>query len=139
MVSLQRAKGILVEDYKLDTINSIENFLNKNTSNKDYVLFYPYHPLFYFLFDRKNPSKDSIYFVRAWRFYDDEKIIEEIKQKYVSGTEDELDGISVEFPEWRFNVRMSNTEPLLRLNVESRGDKNLMKKKLQELLDFIRR
>lgn len=81
MVSLQRAKGILVEDYKLDTINSIENFLNKNTSNKDYVLFYPYHPLFYFLFDRKNPSKDSIYFVRAWRFYDDEKIIEEIKQK----------------------------------------------------------
>ena len=65
--------------------------------------------------------------------------IEEIKQKYVSGTEDELDGISVEFPEWRFNVRMSNTEPLLRLNVESRGDKNLMKKKFQELLDFIRR
>ncbi|MEK7551603.1 MAG: hypothetical protein AAB532_03305 [Patescibacteria group bacterium] len=81
VVNLQRAKGILVENYRLETINSIEKFLNENTSNKDYVLFYPFNPLFYFIFDRKNPSKDSIYYVRAWRFYDDERIIEEIKQK----------------------------------------------------------
>lgn len=81
VVNLQRAKGILVEDYRLEMINLIEKFLNENTSNKDYVLFYPYNPLFYFIFDRKNPSKDSIYYVRAWRFNDDEKIIEEIKQR----------------------------------------------------------
>jgi phosphomannomutase/phosphomannomutase/phosphoglucomutase len=35
---------------------------------------------------------------------------------------DETDGISMEFADWRFNLRMSNTEPLLRLNVEARGD-----------------
>lgn len=64
--------------------------------------------------------------------------IEEIKRKYSSGTQNELDGISVEFPDWRFNVRMSNTEPLLRLNVETRADEKLMKIKTQELLDFIR-
>ncbi|MEW5842952.1 MAG: phosphomannomutase [Bacteroidota bacterium] len=64
--------------------------------------------------------------------------IEEIKQKFSSGTQNELDGISVEFPDWRFNVRMSNTEPLLRLNVETKSDEKLMKIKMQELLDFIR-
>lgn len=35
---------------------------------------------------------------------------------------DRTDGVSVEFPHWRFNLRGSNTEPLLRLNVETRGD-----------------
>jgi len=64
--------------------------------------------------------------------------IEELKRKYSSGTQGELDGISVEFPDWRFNVRMSNTEPLLRLNVEARRDEKLMKIKTQELLDFIK-
>lgn len=48
-----------------------------------------------------------------------------------------IDGLSVEFEQWRFNVRMSNTEPLLRLNVESRCDAELMKRKTQELLALI--
>ncbi|EON91721.1 phosphomannomutase [Marinobacter lipolyticus SM19] len=46
-----------------------------------------------------------------------------------------VDGLSVEFERWRFNLRMSNTEPLVRLNVESRGDIALMKEKTAELLD----
>ena len=50
---------------------------------------------------------------------------------------DETDGISVEFDGWRFNLRCSNTEPVLRLNVESRGDINLMQKKTAELLALI--
>ena len=49
-----------------------------------------------------------------------------------------VDGLSVEYPEWRFNLRMSNTEPILRLNVESRGDEKLMKKKTKEILKLIR-
>jgi len=49
-----------------------------------------------------------------------------------------VDGFSVAFPEWRFNVRASNTEPILRLNVESRGDADLMREKTQELLQEIR-
>ena len=54
------------------------------------------------------------------------------------GQVDKIDGLSVEFPEWRFNLRGSNTEPLLRLNVESRGDRALMEAKTQELLRKIR-
>jgi len=64
--------------------------------------------------------------------------IEEIKAKYTDGKLDELDGISVEYDTWRFNVRMSNTEPLLRLNVESKGDVELLKLKTEELLQLIR-
>jgi len=43
----------------------------------------------------------------------------------------------MEFENWRFNLRASNTEPLLRLNVESRGDLALMQEKTRELLDQI--
>jgi phosphomannomutase len=50
---------------------------------------------------------------------------------------DRTDGLSVEFPAWRFNLRSSNTEPLLRLNVESRGDTALMRAKTAELLALI--
>ena len=64
--------------------------------------------------------------------------IEELKAKYSDGTLDELDGVSVEYDTWRFNVRMSNTEPLLRLNVESKGDRELMEQKTDELLSIIR-
>ena len=51
--------------------------------------------------------------------------------------EDSIDGINLEFPNWRFNLRMSNTEPLIRLNVESRGDAALMREKTAELLRFL--
>ena len=44
----------------------------------------------------------------------------------------------MEFDEWRFNVRGSNTEPVLRLNVESLANETLMQKKTQELLKLIR-
>ncbi len=50
---------------------------------------------------------------------------------------DHTDGVSVEFERWRFNLRSSNTEPLIRLNVESRGDEALMRAKTAELLALI--
>ena len=46
---------------------------------------------------------------------------------------DRTDGVSVEFPDWRFNLRGSNTEPLLRLNVEARGREGLMKARVAEI------
>ncbi len=49
----------------------------------------------------------------------------------------EIDGLSLEFAAWRFNLRSSNTEPLLRLNVESRGDAALLKARTRELLEVI--
>ena len=50
---------------------------------------------------------------------------------------DFTDGLSLEFPEWRFNLRGSNTEPLVRLNVESRGNAALMQDKTAELLALL--
>ena len=49
-----------------------------------------------------------------------------------------IDGLSIDFDDWRFNLRGSQTEPYIRLNVESRGDKNLMETKRDELLAIIR-
>lgn len=64
--------------------------------------------------------------------------VEEIKEKYKDGKTDYTDGVSVEYDNWRFNVRMSNTEPLIRLNVETKGDYKLMEEKTKELLNLIR-
>jgi phosphomannomutase len=50
---------------------------------------------------------------------------------------DHTDGLSMEFTDWRFNLRASNTEPLLRLNVESRGSDQLMQQRTAELLDLL--
>jgi len=63
-------------------------------------------------------------------------VIAEVEAKYTPGAKavDRTDGLSVEFERWRFNLRSSNTEPLLRLNVESRGDTELMRAKTAELL-----
>jgi phosphomannomutase len=62
-----------------------------------------------------------------------------IEERYVSAalTVERIDGLSCEFADWRFNLRRSNTEPLVRLNVESRGDTALMRAKTRELLDLI--
>ncbi|WP_111640573.1 phosphohexomutase domain-containing protein [Marinimicrobium alkaliphilum] len=51
---------------------------------------------------------------------------------------DKTDGISMEFDDWRFNLRMSNTEPVVRLNLESRGDKALVNAKTDEVLALLR-
>ncbi len=48
-----------------------------------------------------------------------------------------IDGLGMDFEDWRFNLRASNTEPLLRLNVESRGDAALMQARTRELLDLM--
>jgi phosphomannomutase len=50
---------------------------------------------------------------------------------------DLTDGLSIEFTDWRFNLRSSNTEPLVRLNVESRQNEALMRAKTQDLLAIL--
>ena len=69
---------------------------------------------------------------------DADTVIDTIARIYQNGTFDHVDGLSVSFPQYRFNIRKSNTEPLLRLNVESRGDTQLMNDKTKELLDLIK-
>lgn len=51
---------------------------------------------------------------------------------------DTTDGISMEFDEWRFNLRSSNTEPVVRLKVEAKGDAKLMRQNTKELLNLLR-
>ena len=70
---------------------------------------------------------------------DPSALIESISQKYAPAAEsvDHTDGLSLCYPNWRFNLRMSNTEPVVRLNVESRGDEALMQEKTRELLALI--
>ena len=67
------------------------------------------------------------------------EIISRIEKIYGnSGEVSKIDGLSIDFPDWRFNLRGSNTEPFIRLNVEARGDKKLMETKRDELLKIIR-
>lgn len=69
---------------------------------------------------------------------DPDEVIARIEKRYHEGEKDYTDGLSVACEDFRFNIRKSNTEPLLRLNVESRGDRALMRRKTEELLHMIK-
>jgi phosphomannomutase len=73
------------------------------------------------------------------RVADTRAVLQRAQDRYRSSAvaSDFTDGVSMEFPEWRFNLRGSNTEPLLRLNVESRGSRALVEEKTAELLRLI--
>ncbi|MBS1704429.1 MAG: phosphomannomutase [Armatimonadetes bacterium] len=66
-------------------------------------------------------------------------VLADVEAAYPGGEVSKIDGLSIDFPEWRFNLRGSNTEPVIRLNVESRGNKALMEEKTEELLARIRK
>ena len=63
--------------------------------------------------------------------------LQELKERYADGTVTHLDGISVDYDDWHFNVRPSNTEPLLRLNLEAFSQEQ-MERKRDEVLELIR-
>jgi len=69
---------------------------------------------------------------------DQEAKMAEIAERYSDGEQTTLDGISVDYPDWHFNVRPSNTEPLLRLNLESLVSREDMEAKRDEVLGLIR-
>ncbi len=69
---------------------------------------------------------------------DQEGKMNELAERYSDGEISELDGISVDYEDWHFNVRPSNTEPLLRLNLESVRSEEHMQEKRDEVLDLIR-
>ncbi len=73
------------------------------------------------------------------RVEDPEGLIQLIENQFKTGEAvmDRTDGLSLDFSDWRFNLRMSNTEPVIRLNVESRGLPDLMKEKTSQLLALI--
>ncbi len=81
---------------------------------------------------RKYPSTGEINF----EVEDKDAVIRAVAERYSDGEIDHLDGITVRYPDWWFNVRKSNTEPLLRLNLEAR-DPSLFEPKKAELLQFL--
>ena len=72
------------------------------------------------------------------RVADASAVLAELQAKYDPDKQGlYLDGIAVDFPKWRFNVRVSNTEPVIRLNLETRGDRQLLAEKTAEVLALI--
>ena len=69
---------------------------------------------------------------------DVKEVLARVQAQYADGELDSTDGISISYPNWRFNLRGSNTEPVIRLNVESRGDEALMRAKTDEVLQLVR-
>lgn len=70
---------------------------------------------------------------------DAKAVLKRLEAEYgPAGEVNHVDGLSVEYDNWRFNLRMSNTEPVIRLNVETKGDTALLKEKTDELLKKIR-
>ena len=74
-------------------------------------------------------------------------VLNEIERIYVEKQNDladpnfrveKLDGVSISFSNWRFNLRMSSTEPVIRLNVEARRDRALMESKTREILEYVK-
>lgn len=66
-----------------------------------------------------------------------QSIFKVIESKYADAKLDHTDGVSIEYPAWRANIRFSNTQPLIRLNVEAKS-KEILEQKTQELLYLIR-
>ncbi|MBL7141688.1 phosphomannomutase/phosphoglucomutase [Patescibacteria group bacterium] len=62
---------------------------------------------------------------------DRQKAIKKLAESYQKGQQDHLDGLTVEFPDWWFNARLSNTEPLLRLTVEAKDKEQAIKRKIE--------
>lgn len=78
-----------------------------------------------------NSKVESVDFARI--------IMENIEKMYsADGAVTKVDGLSIAYPDWRFNLRMSNTEPVIRLNVETNGDRKLLKEKVNNLITAIR-
>ena len=83
-----------------------------------------------------HPCSGEINFV-----VDDTKgVLQLLEERYAkeAAKVEHIDGLSMDMGAWRFNVRASNTEPLLRLNVESRNDANLLNVKTVELSELIK-
>lgn len=69
---------------------------------------------------------------------DPEAVMARVERAFPGGEKDQTDGLSLAFERFRFNIRKSNTEPLVRLNVETRGDRELLQAKTAELVALIR-
>jgi len=73
---------------------------------------------------------------KNFKVEDKEGKMDELARRYIDGQIDHLDGVTIRYKDWWFNCRPSNTEPLLRLNVEAKN-KNLLEEKLSEIEEML--
>ncbi len=71
------------------------------------------------------------------RLSDPQSAMRRVETAFPGGRIDRTDGLGMEFADWRFNLRCSNTEPVLRLNVEARNDERLMLQKTEQILGLL--
>lgn len=94
-------------------------------------------PISELIFERKSlfPSSGELNFTVS----DSAKCIQKVKEQFTpyALSVDELDGLSMSFESWRFNLRKSNTEALVRLNVEAKGDYEILKEKTEEVQNIV--
>jgi len=81
------------------------------------------------------PSSGEINFELDDPGYSIEKVLGHYADEFLS--KEEFDGLTLTFDAWRLNLRCSNTEPLVRLNIESRGDSDLIDQKLAEIKEIL--
>lgn len=69
-----------------------------------------------------------------------DRVIQAVEKEYAKDAKEiqHIDGLGMDFGEWRFNLRASNTEPLIRFNMETRGDKLLLEEKKKAIMEFIK-
>jgi phosphomannomutase len=84
------------------------------------------------------PYKKDHYMIDEMKFKlkDPSNAIAVLKQRYIDAKQNEMDGLTVEYPDWRFNFRLSNTEPVAKLNLEAKDEK-LMERKIEEVKKII--
>jgi len=71
------------------------------------------------------------------RLADPQAALRRVEAAFPGGRKDQTDGLGLEFDEWRFNLRSSNTEPVVRLNVEARANEELMRRRTEEILQLL--
>jgi phosphomannomutase len=107
----------------------------------------PYFVVFSILEEMKRSGKKLSQLIEPFKKYyhsgeinfkvdDKEKIIEKVKEKYIDGKLLTIDGVRIDFDDWWFSIRASNTEPILRLIIEGKT-KEIMEEKLKEIKDLI--
>ena len=69
-----------------------------------------------------------------------DRVMQAVEKKYANDAKEiqHIDGLGMDFGKWRFNLRASNTEPLIRFNMETRGDKLLLEEKKKAVIEFIK-
>lgn len=69
-----------------------------------------------------------------------DRVMQAVEKEYAKDAKEiqHIDGLGMDFGEWRFNLRASNTEPLIRFNMETRGDKLLLEEKKKAIMEFIK-